>query len=332
VLLQCLPLSNLPVGGCDDLLQNLSFRKEEIKITNTKPIVVACIPAYEEEETIARVILQAKKYVDVVLVCDDGSMDMTGEIAERMGAEVIRHEENMGYGAALASLFSRSREINPDVIVVLDADCQHDPAEIPKLVDPILRGEADIVSGSRFLSENGKSMPKYRVLGIKIITKLSNSLCYKGITDAQCGFRAYNAKALRSLKLTEQGMGVSTEILSKASEAGLRVKEVPVEIDYNVANSSKQNPLTHGTDVVLSIMKQLSMRHPLLFYGLPGIAALLIATIFWVWTFSIFSASRQIETNIALVAIGATLVGIMLLTTAVILWVMVSLIRERFRV
>ena len=111
---------------------------------------MACIPAFNEEKTIAKVVLLTQKHVDKVVVCDDGSTDMTGEIAERLGAEVIRHERRLGYGAAIQSLFRRARELGADVMVTLDADLQHNP-DIPVLVKPLWEGGADIVVGSRFL-------------------------------------------------------------------------------------------------------------------------------------------------------------------------------------
>jgi glycosyltransferase involved in cell wall biosynthesis len=293
-----------------------------------KPTIVAAIPAFNEEKTIAKVVIKSAKHVDHVIVCDDGSKDMTGEIAERLGAEVIRHDRNMGYGAALASLFRRAHEIGTDVMVTLDADMQHDPDDIPKLVRPILDGEADIVVGSRFLSEGSEEVPSSRRLGIKAITRLASAASYKGLTDAQSGFRAYSRKAIELITPTELGMGASTEILLKAAERGLRMKEVPVRVSYNVERPSTHNPLYHGLEVVLSTVKHMSMRHPFLSYGVPGVIALIVAIAFWVWTLQIFAATRQVVTNIALVAIGATIVGLMLLTTSVILWVIVSVIRE----
>ena len=293
-----------------------------------KPFIIACIPAFKEEASIAKVIVKALRHVDKVIVCDDGSPDMTAEIAERLGAEVIRHKRNMGYGAALASLFKRAREMDADVMVTLDGDGQHNPNDIPRLVEPILNGEAEIAIGSRFLSEAAEEIPKNRRKGIEIITKLTKRHSYRDMTDAQSGFRAYSRKAIQLITPTEYGMGASTEILLKAKEKGLKIKEIPIKINYDVEKPSTHNPLYHGVDVVLSTVKHLSIRHPLLFYGVPGLIALLVATVFWAWTFQIFAATRQVVTNIALVAIGATLVGLMLLTTAVILWVLVSVIRE----
>jgi glycosyltransferase involved in cell wall biosynthesis len=299
---------------------------EEKELKERSPII-ACIPAYNEEKTIAKVILKTKKYVDKVIVCDDGSTDMTAEIAEAIGAKVIKHERNKGYGAALASLFKAAREENASAMITLDADLQHNPDDIPKILYSIIKGEADIVIGSRFLDGKGK-LPKYRSLGIKVITKLTKHVSYKDITDAQSGFRAYSREAIHSIIPSEQGMGASTEILLRAKEHGLRIKEIPIEIKYDVERPSTQNPILHGLDVVLSTVKHLSIKRPLVFYGGPGLTALIVALFFWVWTLQIFASSRQVVTNITLIALGATLIGLMLLTTGVILWVLISVVKD----
>jgi glycosyltransferase involved in cell wall biosynthesis len=210
--------------------------------------------------------------------------------------------------------------------VILDADLQHDPNDIPKILSPILNGEVDIVIGSRTLNES--NMPRYRRMGLRVITKLANKVSYKDINDAQSGFRAYNRKAIHSIILTERGMGASTEILLRAKECGLKIKEVPIEINYDVERPSTQNPLVHGLDVVLSTVKQMSIRHPLLFYGLPGVISMLISLFFWIWTVQTFATTRQVITNVTLIAVASTLVGLVLLTTAMILWVLVSVVRE----
>lgn len=300
-----------------------------------RPLIVVCIPAFEEERSIAKVIVKALKHVDKVIVCDDGSRDMTGEIAERLGAEVITHKQNSGYGAALISLFERARKIDPDVMVTLDADNQHSPDDVLRLAELILREEADIVIGSRFLdgSEDAqKEVPRYRKMGIKAITKMASAASYREITDAQSGFRAYSRKAIQMIRPTEQGMGISTEILMKAKESGLKLKEVPVKIDYDVEKTSSHNPFSHGLDVMLSTVKHMSMRRPLLFYGVPGFMSLVIALVFWVWVLQIFAVTREVVTNITLVAIGATIVGLMLLTTAMLLWVLISILKNSDRI
>jgi len=134
------------------------------KVEVIEPVTVVGIPAFNEEKTIARVVLEAQKYADKVVVCDDGSSDMTAEIAERLGADVARHERNLGYGAAIQSLFRRARE--------LDADGQHDPREVPNVVKPVLEGNG--VIGSRFVDERSTyTMPWYRRAGVKFITRLA---------------------------------------------------------------------------------------------------------------------------------------------------------------
>ncbi len=292
-----------------------------------KPLTVALIPAYNEEKNIAKVILKAKKHVDLVVVCDDGSTDMTAEIAEALGAIVVRHEENMGYGAALATLFEKARELKADIAVTLDADGQHDPNDLPKLIEPLLRGEADIVIGSRFLGEGIEEVPMYRRIGIEIITKLSKRMAYKDLTDAQSGYRAYSRKALQVVRPSELGMGASVEILMQAWENGLRVTEVPIVVKYG-GKTSTHNPFVHGINVILSMLRYVSTKRPLLFYGVPGAILLSFALIFWAWTLLVFQVTRQIATNLALMAIGASIAGLVLLTTSIILWTLVSLLKS----
>jgi len=294
-----------------------------------KPFVVACVPAYNEERTIAGIILQAQKYVDKVIVCDDGSSDLTGGIAERLGAEVVRHDINMGYGAALRTLFERARELSADVMVTLDADGQHDPDDVPEIVKPLLDGKADIVIGSRFLDgESKNSIPSYRRNGIRLITNVTKIASCNNITDAQSGYRAYGRRALSLIDPTEYGMGASTEILLKAKDHALRVAEVPVNISYD-KDSNGRNPFAHGLDVALSTVKHLSIKRPLLFYGVPGILAFMSAMGFWILCLQYFAATRSLPTNIALVAVFLTVAGLILLTTSIILWVLITVLREK---
>ena len=163
----------------------------ENTVAGTKPFVVVGIPAFNEAPMIAQVVLGAQKYADAVVVCDDGSNDMTGAVAKRLGACVVRHRRNLGYGASIKSLFKRACELNADVLVTLDADGQHNPKEIPSVVEPIIQGSADLVIGSRFIGSDGtKEMPFYRRFGAQLITRLVNGSSKNGISDAQRSFRA----------------------------------------------------------------------------------------------------------------------------------------------
>ncbi len=248
-------------------------------------MIVAAIPAYNEEKTIAKVILLAQKHVDKIIVCDDGSTDLTTDIARKMDALVIQHSTNLGYGAAIQSLFDKARVLDADIMLTLDADGQHNPKEIPKLLKSIQNDDVDIVIGSRFLEETNSEVPRYRRLGIMLITKLSNGPLKGKISDAQSGFRAYNKKAIQSLKLEEKGMGISAEILVKAGRQNLKVSEVPIGTRYKGIQTSTHNPLRHGWNVIAAILKLILYEKPLQFLGIPGtmlfLGGLLMGVIFY---------------------------------------------------
>lgn len=239
-------------------------------------MIVAAIPAYNEEKTIEQVILCAQKHVDKVIVCDDGSTDRTADIAQKLDALVIQHRKNLGYGAALQSLFAKARVLEADIVLTLDADGQHNPEEIPKLVTLIQKDDVDLVIGSRFLGETNSDVPRYRRLGIKLITKLSNGRLEGKISDAQSGFRAYSKKAIHVLKLREKGMGISAEILMKAGEHKLKVTEVPVGVSYKGIETSTHNPLSHGWNVIVAIVRLILFEKPLEFLGIPGTILFLV--------------------------------------------------------
>ncbi len=280
-----------------------------------KPYIIAGIPAFNEELTIAKVILQAKKYVDKVLVVDDGSTDMTAEIAKALGAEVIRHEENLGYGAAIRRILQVARSENADALVILDADGQHDPREIPKLLKPLMKNEADIVIGSRFLGKTDAK--KYRELGVKMITKATNILAGTSITDAQSGFRAYNRKAIQLIRPTDDGMGVSVEILVQAMDEKLRIKEVPITIRYTGLDTSTENPIKHGAGVINALISKTIARKPLRFLGLPGVLAIIVGLFFVMWLVSLYNQTRYFSIPMAIIAVGFISVGILMIMTAI---------------
>jgi glycosyltransferase involved in cell wall biosynthesis len=288
--------------------------------------IVIGIPAYNEEKNIAKIIVKLQNITNKIIVCNDGSTDLTSEIADKMGAIVINHQKNLGYGAAIKSLFSKARELNADVLITFDADGQHRIEDINKVLEPIEHNSADIVIGSRFLDKNIK-IPAYRKFGISAITKISNITAKKKITDSQSGFRAYNKKSLQEINPSDNGMGVSTEILIKANNKSLRVIEVPITILYE-GETSTHNPVSHGVSVILSTMKFISIEHPLKFYGIPGLIFLLTGFIFIIWTIQVYTEYNVVITNIALVGIGATIVAMMFLMTSIILYSLVNVVRE----
>ena len=286
------------------------------------------IPAYNEEKNIALIITKLKKITDSIIVCDDGSSDLTGEIARELGVIVISHPKNMGYGAAIRSLFLKATELDLDGLITMDADGQHRIEDVNSVFKPINDEVADIVIGSRFLDKKSEEMPNYRKVGIKIITKITNLSIKEKLTDSQSGFRAYSKKALQKVIPSDVGMGVSTEILIKASNLELKVAEVPIKVHYDV-DTSTHNPVSHGTSVILSTIKFTSIHNPLKFYGIPGIIFLIIGLSFIAWTIQIYAVSQQIITNVSLIGIGCIVLGAVLLMTAVILFSVVTVVGEK---
>ncbi len=286
------------------------------------------IPAFNEEENIASIIAKIMKEGFSVIVCNDGSTDMTGIIAEKMGATVINHQKNLGYGAAIRSIFLKAKELECDALVTFDADGQHRIEDISKVLEPLRNNKADMVIGSRFLEKDDKNIPRYRKIGIKTITKISNISTDLKITDSQSGFRAYNKKILDQITPSEFGMGVSTEILMKCSKLNSKIIEVPITVIYE-GKTSVHNPVSHGASVILSTIKFTAIEHPLKFYGIPGIIFLFVGLFFIVWTLQEFTISRQIITNLALIGTASIILGTMLLITSSILYSIVNLVREK---
>lgn len=293
-------------------------------------MIVAGIPAYNEEKTIAKVILLAQKCADIVVVCDDGSEDMTAAIAQKLGAIVISHHKNMGYGLALQSLFNKANELNADILFTLDADGQHDATEIPQVIQPIIEDKADLVIGSRFLEE-GSDMPSYRRFGIKLLTKFTNRSGKNGnsrISDAQCGFRAYNRRALESITLHEEGMGASAEILMKAGNEGLRIVEVPVQTHYKDLETSTHNPLRHGLSVFAAIIRLIVEERPLFYLGVPGTVFLFVGFFFGLWAMQIYTSAGHVVTNIALTSAVFLLLGMFFSFTAITLYAILRIAQK----
>ena len=290
-------------------------------------VTVIGIPAFNEEKNIASIIMKLKKVTDHIIVCNDGSTDMTEEISKELDVIVINHSRNMGYGSAIRSIFLKAKELQADILVTFDADGQHRVEDIQSVTQPIIDNKADIVIGSRFL-ENKSDIPEYRKFGIKVITKITNSSLKEKLTDSQSGFRAYSKNVLKDVTPSESGMGVSTEILIKASNAGHKIAEVPITIMYG-SDTSTHNPVSHGTSVLFSTIKFTSIEHPLKFYGIPAIIFLGIGFVFMLWTFQTYAVEKEVITNVALIGIGSLVIGIVFLLSAILLYTLVSVVRER---
>ena len=290
--------------------------------------IIVGIPAFNEEKNIAVLIIQLKKIADKIIVCNDGSTDLTSKIAEGLGATVINHEKNLGYGAAIRSIFLKSKDLDGDILVTFDADGQHRIEDINKVIKPIINEESDLVIGSRFLDKSEKEVPQYRKVGIKIITKVTNATIKKQLTDSQSGFRAYSKKVLNELNPSELGMGISTEILIKASAKNFRISEVPIKITYD-GNTSTHNPISHGSSVLLSTIKFTSIEHPLKFYGIPSAILFAIGLVLTYYSIEYYAEIGRLSTNLTLISAGVMLTAIVLSVGGILLYSLISVVREK---
>jgi len=284
------------------------------------------IPAFNEEENIAKIITKLKKVSNSIIVCDDGSSDMTAEIAENLGVIVVKHKRNRGYGAAINTIFQKAKEIDSEILVTFDADGQHQIKDIQNVITPIQENMADLVIGSRFLKKEN-NVPNYRKIGINVITRVTNASINQKLTDSQSGFRAYNNKVLQEISPSDIGMGISTEILIKASSKELRITEVPIEVLYE-GDTSTHNPVSHGTSVLISTIKFTSIEHPLKFYGIPSLVFLSLGLIFTYLAVQFYVDIGRLNTNLTVLGAGTILIGVVLLITSILLYSLVNVVRE----
>lgn len=302
-----------------------SYGPEQISHANESPVTegrgqpktIAAVPCFNEERFIGSVVLKAKGYVDQVIVIDDGSTDKTAMVAEQAGATVIRHDSNVGKAAAVNTAFEYARETGCEALVLIDGDAQHEPEDIPRLLQPVLEGEADIVVGSRFLQIKSH-VPRFRALGQRILTFLTNIGAEVKLTDSQSGFRAFSWKAIETLSFAEKGFSVESEMQFLAKEANLRIVEVPVSIEYR--DKAKRSPIAHGMMVLNSTVGLISRRFPLVFFGVPGVVMLAVG-VYQGWrVVDGYNTTDEFYVGPALLAVLLCTVGTLSLFTGLILY------------
>ena len=279
--------------------------------------IVAAIPAYNEEIAIGSIIARAKAHVDEVVVIDDGSHDATSSVAELMGATVIVHEKNAGKGTALRTAFKWAMARDVSILVTLDADGQHNPDEIPNLLNPILWQEADLVNGARFL-EGHNDVPAYRRIGQEVLTFATNLNSEIKINDSQSGFRAFSKNTFEAFKFNNTGMGIESEMISDAASAGHQIKEVPITCRYDV-DGSTFNPVAHGLGVLNSIVCQIERKHPLLYFSVPGLVVFFVGMVLGFQTLYGYQLGGEFWIGKALAAMMLTLLGSFGMFTGLIL-------------
>lgn len=264
-----------------------------MKVRKKKLIVM--IPAFNEENSIQWVIVGVPKKIEgfdkiETIVINDGSTDKTAKVAKESGADVISHENKKGLGAAFQTGINTALAKGADVIVNIDADMQFNPADIPKLTAPIVAGQADMVTATRFKNKDdiSKNMPHAKKIGNFLFTKLVNILTGQKFTDSQCGFRAYSREA--AIRLNLFGTFTYTqEVFFDLISKGLRIKEIPIKVKYYKNRNShiSSSLLNYGLNALIIILRTFRDWRPLLFFAIPGLAAFGTGVLFSLY-FSIY--------------------------------------------
>ncbi|HSH04796.1 MAG TPA: glycosyltransferase family 2 protein [Anaerolineae bacterium] len=278
--------------------------------------IVAVIPAYNEERFIASVVLKTMPLVDAVIVVDDGSKDDTVWLAKSVGATVICHEQNSGKGVALNTGFRQARKMGADIVVTIDADGQHLPEELAKVVAPIKSGEADIVIGSRYL-EKTSDVPTHRILGHAVFNWITHAASGTASTDSQSGYRAFSQKAVQAISFKSSSFSVESEMQFLARQHDLKVNEVPITIRYQ--DAPKRSVIGQGLTVLNGILRLVGQYRPFMFFGAPGIILSIMGILMGGWVVNIYRQTQELAVGYGLICVLLFIVGNLLLTTGVIL-------------
>ena len=293
---------------------------------------LAIIPCYNEEHTIGSVILKTKRHVKEVLVIDDGSSDETSRIAKEAGAKVIIHPVNKGKSSAIKTGFRYALEKKFDYVVTIDGDGQHNPAEIPNLVGTIFNNDNDVSIG--FRSGHTTEMPRWRKVGKRVLDYATSFGNGGFVTDSQCGFRAFNRKAVEAItpRLNGGAFNVESEQLIRAHELGLGVVNTNVSCTYkNLKNTSTKGPTSHGLSVLRYVILLVAEKRPLLFIGVPGFISVILGLFVGIMTLQHYNQTHIFLISYAILVSMFLIIGALAMFMGVLLNVLPGMIRNTYQ-
>lgn len=290
---------------------------------------LAIIPCLNEEHTIGSVVLKTKRYVNEILVIDDGSEDETGKIAQEAGATVIIHEKNRGKSAAIKAGFRYALKKKFDYVVTIDGDGQHNPSEIPILLDNVISNGHDVSIG--FRAGENTEMPGWRKVGKRVLDYATSFGNGGFVTDSQCGFRAFNRKAVETImpRLNGGAFNVESEQLIRAHELELSIVNTNVTCKYNnLKNTSTKNPTSHGVSVLGYIILLVAEKRPLLFISVPGFIFIILGLIFGIYTLQYYNHAHVFLISYAILVSIFLIIGALAMFMGLMLNLMPSMLRR----
>jgi len=292
---------NLCIGGKNDITKLLEIFENGGIIT--KMTITAIIPAYNNEVSIGTQVLITKKYVNHVIVVDDGSIDRTVKMAQLAGAEIIQHPMNMGKGAAIKSGFEYVKRNGARVIITLDPMGLNDPDQIPMFIDPILNGETDIVKSGRCV--NGKKTSK----------------------DTQIGIHAFARHTLPAFRFGSNGHTTESEMLKDAENAGFRIKEVNIQEKHNIKDPAKNN--SKGViNKLVKLLEDVELNRPIYYLTIPGIFCTILGVGLGLNFLNNFFLGEGLRFGPTLFMILLTIIGSFMAFSGIILHTMARIINE----
>jgi len=308
---------NMIADHSDSLSEEFSLKiSDEAVREETITRTLAIIPCFNEEHAIGSIVLKAKRYVDEVVVVDDGSSDRTKDIARLAGATVLSHQHNLGKSAGMKTGFQYALDNDFDYVVSLDGDGQHNPDEIPKVLGRLLSTDdssVDISIGTR--SGIDTEMPRWRKVGKRVLDYATSFGDQTVLTDSQSGFRAFNKKAMSKITPRLRGRGFSTESeqLLLAGDLGLGVVNTHITCKYDSVGSSTatstKDPTSHGFSVLGYVLWMVAEKRPLLFIGVPGFMIVMFSVFWAILTFQFYNQTGVFPISYALITGVLLMIG-----------------------
>ncbi|KKP68772.1 MAG: Glycosyl transferase family 2 [Candidatus Moranbacteria bacterium GW2011_GWE1_35_17] len=289
--------------------------------------LIVNLPAYNEEEKIGQTIKRIpRKFegIDEVLVqvVNDGSKDKTAEVSRQAGAElIVSHNTNRGIGVAFKTAVTNALENGADIMVNIDADGQFNPDDIAKMINPILKGEADMVIADRFGEHKAKNIPWIKDFLNRLASKMVGKFMRYNIKDLTCGFRAMNSETMLKLNLPG-GFTYTQETIIDALGKNLKLKWVPVEVTYFADRKSRvvKSVYQFVSDSFKIILKAIRDVRPMKFFGIPGLVLIIISLIILIIFLISYFQDLKISPyrNYLLLSVSLFLIGLQAIIFALI--------------